>query len=423
MNTLTIILSVILIIIFVLNIKLRLQKTENFQNPEITRIFIGKSNRPKKVVNLPVSNLVASSTPENIADLTIPYQFEVTINNRKLTITRVDNNTGWNENIYINVSATTNGIEGMFLKQVFNDMLGRDPNESEINAYTALLAAQSFTGVIYRIYRLEEAITYRRENSDKVVSRILSLPHERTIDIIYLELINRKPEPQERVFALRTIKTSGYPELVKSVYITSEAENFRNSGITNKQKLVAGIASKKTTEQEKINNRCNFVPWGPSKRACIDRCRVDRNIWGGSKCTIARCGDICNACTNREKCDWLNTRDFTEERREQIRNNPLPELNISLRGIEGDTRCLIQFIHDTRVDSYYLNYFRSALPNNGIKVLYIESPEEGLNSIPVSNLINDKSYTFILIPVKDNEKLNLSNEVVIVPKRYLNLEQ
>ena len=128
-----------------------------------------------------------------------------------------------------------------------------------LNAYTALLAAQSITGVINRLYRLEEAATYRRNNPDKKVNRILSLPYERTVDIIYLELVNRKPEPQERTSALEILNNSGYPELVNTLYITSEAENFRNSGVTNNQNLLAGIASKKVTQQEQISNRCNFI--------------------------------------------------------------------------------------------------------------------------------------------------------------------
>ena len=413
----------ILLVVLLLNVFIRYQKRENFQSQDVTRIFVGKSSRAKKTINLPLSNLVASPVPDNIADLTQSYEFSVTINNRKLTLSRTDSNEGWTENIYINVSGSTKGVNTMFMEQVFVDMLGRTPNTSEITAYNMLLNQKSITGVINRLYTLEEAANYRRNNPDKKVSRILSLPYERTIDIVYLELVNRKPEPQERTSALEIINNSGYSELVNTLYITSEAQNFRTSGETNNQNLLFIRPSREITQQEQINNKCNFIPWGPSKRACMDRCRVDRNIWGGDNCTIARCNDICSSCTNKKQCKWLNTRDFTEERREQIRNNPLPELNIKLRGIEGDTECLIQFIHDSRVESYYLHYFKSASPNRGIKVLHIHTPNEGLNTIPILNLTNNEAYTFILIPVKDNEKLNLTNDVVLTPKKYLNLRQ
>ena len=69
------------------------------------------------------------------------------------------------------------------------------------------------------------------------------------------------------------------------------------------------------------------------------------------------------------------------------------------------------------VESYYLHYFKSASPNRGIKVLHIHTPNEGLNTIPLIKLNKQlEAYTFILIPVKDNEKLNLTNDVVLTPK-------
>ena len=69
-------------------------------------------------------------------------------------------------------------------------------------------------------------------------------------------------------------------------------------------------------ENFESNQKCEFIPWGPSKRACMDRCRVDRELWGGDACTPSACYSICLSCVDKDKCDWLNSRDFLEEERE-----------------------------------------------------------------------------------------------------------
>jgi hypothetical protein len=167
--------------------------------------------------------------------------------------------------------------------------------------------------------------------------------------------------------------------------------------------------------------KCEFIAWGPSKRACIDRCRVDRQMWGGEACTQSKCYDICNNCSDNEKCNWLNTRDFLEEERNKL-TNQTEDINIELRGIEGDNKCVLQFLHDTRVDIYVLQYFESANPNDGVKVFYIKNPSEGINTISISNLKNRTSYSFVLVPIKDGKQMKMSNKVVLTPNESLNMD-
>lgn len=182
-------------------------------------------------------------------------------------------------------------------------------------------------------------------------------------------------------------------------------------------------SSKKCSKEafQAENEKCEFIPWGPSKRACIDRCRVDRSLWGGDACSQAKCYEICESCTDNEKCKWLNTRDFLEEERQKQLEEASSEINIELRGIEGDHQCVINFFHNEEIPMYILKYYESANPNAGVKVFYVKSPGKGLNTINISNLKNKIQYSFILVPIKDRKQLKPSNIVELIPNSALHL--
>ena len=72
---------------------------------------------------------------------------------------------------------------------------------------------------------------------------------------------------------------------------------------------------------------------GTFKKTCVDRCRNDRQIWGGNNCTISECVKICSSCTNENKCKWLKVRDFLKEARESNDN-----FLLQIGGIESDKK-------------------------------------------------------------------------------------
>lgn len=183
------------------------------------------------------------------------------------------------------------------------------------------------------------------------------------------------------------------------------------------------VAPIKSNESFSTPPKCEFMPWGPSKRACIDRCRVDRDLWGGDACTLAKCYEICTSCSDIKKCKWLNTRDFLEEKRQDYQTNPDVSFNLEIRAIEGDQSAIVQYIHDPNlVDSYVLQYYQSAFPNAGVKVFNINQPSEGLNTISLKNLKNNTTYSIVVIPLKNKKKMNHSNTVSVTPRNYLDLK-
>ena len=167
---------------------------------------------------------------------------------------------------------------------------------------------------------------------------------------------------------------------------------------------------------------CEFIPWGPSKRACVDRCRVDRALWGGEACSSSSCYSICNMCVDNSKCKWLNSRDMLEEARQKLQN-PQPEMDIKIdiRGIPSDKSVIINFIHDDRVDNYLLKYFESANPGSGVTIFKIKEPKKGFNTITIINLKNDVTYSFVIVPMIDSKIQNMREKVDVTPSGRINI--
>jgi hypothetical protein len=165
-------------------------------------------------------------------------------------------------------------------------------------------------------------------------------------------------------------------------------------------------------------DKCEFIPWGPSKRACMDRCRVDREMWGGDACTQSKCYDICDQCADVNKCKWLNTRDMLKNENKEPEN---VEVEIELNGIEADNKCILQFFHNSLVNMYILKYFESSNPNEGVKIFYIRNPKENLNTVVIDNLKNRTTYSFVLVPIANKNQLKSSNKIELTPNEMLNI--
>ena len=168
-----------------------------------------------------------------------------------------------------------------------------------------------------------------------------------------------------------------------------------------------------------VTDKCEFIPWGPSKRACMDRCRNDRKLWGGDACSKAVCYNLCETCTEVDKCGWLDRSEMLKDPNEPVVEQA--ELPLVIRGIEADRGCIIQWFHKSDADSYILKYYMSSRPTEGVKIFSIKDFNKGLNIKAIENLDNDVEYSFVIIPIKDRKRLSMSNILRMVPSPKLNL--
>lgn len=175
---------------------------------------------------------------------------------------------------------------------------------------------------------------------------------------------------------------------------------------------------------EKFQGKCQFSAWGPSKRGCIDRCRNDRDMWGGEACTLSKCYNICNSCSSVTNCNWLNQREFLENPNKEQRTQEKP---LKIRGIAGNEKCIIEWIAGDEDIRYMLKFYESARPNSGVKVEYLDLEKIGggsnqHNQKIITNLYNNIEYSFIIVPIKENDKLKPSNILRLIPNENVALE-
>jgi hypothetical protein len=183
--------------------------------------------------------------------------------------------------------------------------------------------------------------------------------------------------------------------------------------------IVISFAVYKLQETFIVENKCEFIPWGPSKRACMDRCRNDRKLWGGNACSKAVCYNLCETCTEVDKCGWLSRRELLKDpNANAVRTVDTP---LVIRGIEADRGCIIQWFHKDGVDSYMLKYYMSSRPTEGVKIFSINEFNVNLNIKSIGNLENDVEYSFVIVPIKDNTRLPMSNILRLVPNPKLNI--
>ena len=171
----------------------------------------------------------------------------------------------------------------------------------------------------------------------------------------------------------------------------------------------------------KPKKKCEFIPWGPDKQACIDRCRSsDRDTWGGDACDVNTCTNICSSCTNQDYCEWKKKEPPTLE----IGVKGLPPKQ-SIKLIPGNGEILIQWtpVHDINNpnDGYFLYYYKSSIPIHGVKVKKITDNNKTFSEYLLKNLDNNHNYSVVLIAYNKLGKGEQSNVVDAKPMDNIKL--
>ena len=170
----------------------------------------------------------------------------------------------------------------------------------------------------------------------------------------------------------------------------------------------------------KVEKKCDFVPWGPNKQACIDRCSSsDKDTWGGDSCDNNSCSNICNSCDKEEYCEWLKSEPpFLEPKEMGI--PPQQELRL----IPGNSKILIQWNPKHNIDhnlGYFIYYFKSSMPMEGIKVKKIIKNDCTFCEYLLENLENDNNYSITIIAYNKLGKGAHSKVMEAKPSQKINL--
>ena len=168
-----------------------------------------------------------------------------------------------------------------------------------------------------------------------------------------------------------------------------------------------------------IEQKCEFMPWGPNKQACVDRCVSSDNFkWGGKSCTLAACTQACDSCSNDEQCKWLKEPEIDPNI--ELDNKDRPPVQ-RIRALGGSNRIFIQWKQNINnrhpTIGYILQYFKTYRPIEGVttKDMDISSNDilEKKNlEFELTNLPKDE-YTVSITAVNENGPGRASNVVNI----------
>lgn len=190
-------------------------------------------------------------------------------------------------------------------------------------------------------------------------------------------------------------------------------------GGSNVAPIITKTAPKPTTTSTSTtaDPTCEFIPWGPDREACVNRCRnkQDRAYWGGAThCTLNKCRDICDNC-NTTRCQWVPQGIDTEDRCNAFTNkisckykenckwdpynltcNSVPEPDERIT-VNHPPKQLISVISGEDLTIVWKSKDNSLYPNNGFLVRYLKTfnPHEGLKLQYVEQSENNK-YKIVL---------------------------
>lgn len=151
------------------------------------------------------------------------------------------------------------------------------------------------------------------------------------------------------------------------------------------------------------SNHCNFVAWGPTKKKCINSClysTLKSDYDKNDKCDDSTCEDICNACDNKNLCQWVDIEKSitsSDNNNEKIVLEYTSENNkIKLWWEPPDTNVTKYLIHYRSKNGHPLHII-----DNDTRT-YKEFNIEKNKYIPTEYLETDQPYEFIVYGLDSN---------------------
>ena len=159
-----------------------------------------------------------------------------------------------------------------------------------------------------------------------------------------------------------------------------------------------------------LGRECEYKPRGETLLSCKDRCAsVDRKKWGGDKCTVEKCEEICKDCEDVEVCRWIQeSKEMTE-----FLKRPRP---FFIKGYALDTKIKITWINASQPDiiDYYMSISEKNKPS--LRINFISKSDNGLNEFTIINLKNNMQYEISLYGRNKFGVGQSSNTIRIIPK-------
>jgi hypothetical protein len=150
-------------------------------------------------------------------------------------------------------------------------------------------------------------------------------------------------------------------------------------------------------------NKCEFIPYGKTRRACVDACMSQDRPNAMAECNSTNCMEICDDCTNAE-CKWK-------------RPIGVPEIS-NIRAISGNSNGKITWIspynHGNKITAYSL-FIVNAQNSETIRNDFPPNTNCDICEYTINDLENGQEYEVFLLSKNIVGYSEKSNTVNLLP--------
>lgn len=203
--------------------------------------------------------------------------------------------------------------------------------------------------------------------------------------------------------------------------IISKKEKFSqiNFDYANKEdspEEIKTISKESLLEEDETNldpSQCEFIAYGSSQDACIERCNSkDKVLWGGNSCSYEKCTKICGDCNNKNNCNWLKPEVVVDKK-------DLKPQQFKINVIPGNGKVVILWKTNENIENlntgFIVQYFKTYKPFEGLKLKSVKPNQNKTYKIVIENLINNEFYSFGVYAVNNYGSGEISNIEMVEP--------
>jgi hypothetical protein len=143
--------------------------------------------------------------------------------------------------------------------------------------------------------------------------------------------------------------------------------------------LVIYMVIIKETFLESDPEKCNYLPWGPDIKSCVEYCNnPSKDIKQFfNKCNTKKCVNLCNECDDIDRCQWINP--FVKDVNMDDTNfNPEIQLTVVTEGKSiyfteyNQNEVNIEWVDKNRSKNYMIHYVEGTQMNNNVKIIFTD---------------------------------------------------
>ena len=177
------------------------------------------------------------------------------------------------------------------------------------------------------------------------------------------------------------------------------------------------------------NDKCQYLPWGPSVDACTNNCMSEdrKGLWdeSGKDCSYDRCSEKCSMCDSVERCEWINS--WNSKEIERLRSaktdtfkfmKTLVPRKLQLSGIsypdtQNADKAVVKIFWNNNEDAteYMVHYYNMGKFEDKIKLDRIT--DNTLSEYELNNLETSGEYSIIMYAINEYGVSDGSNIIMV----------